>query len=353
MLANDSDVDGDSLSASLASGPANGLVTVNADGSFSYTPNAGFSGVDSFTYTANDGNGGSATATVEITVEAESVAPSGFTDVATSGNTLYGEANGSYLYTHEADGTLQTITEQINGSRPKWQKSLLVYSWTFDVTGGEVVTFHATAGHNSLVETFRFDYDDGSGWKPLFTLKSQEMASYSATLPGSTSGLITVRVIDTDRTRRERSRDTVQVDAMHFRSESSIPAPAVPLSLHRQMTESTEVIAPGIPDASDITITLDTSIDGGDAYPLISFKRRKGDSLGFTYQVEESCNLLTWNPVPLPANQISVTPINDDWETVTVRSNQKMAGPGAVSCAFFKVTIVSNPHDGDDSNVLQ
>src|SRR5207249_10773522 len=52
---NDSDVDGNPLTTVLVSGTANGSLTLNADGSFSYTPNANFNGTDSFTYRANDG----------------------------------------------------------------------------------------------------------------------------------------------------------------------------------------------------------------------------------------------------------------------------------------------------------
>ena len=56
VLGNDSDVDGDALSAVLVDGPANGMLTWNGDGSFRYTPLANFNGVDSFTYRANDGD---------------------------------------------------------------------------------------------------------------------------------------------------------------------------------------------------------------------------------------------------------------------------------------------------------
>ena len=70
VLSNDTDPDGDPLTAILGTGPANGTVTLNADGSFEYTPNADFSGSDSFTYTASDGSGASAETTVNITVSA-------------------------------------------------------------------------------------------------------------------------------------------------------------------------------------------------------------------------------------------------------------------------------------------
>ncbi|MEM6593464.1 MAG: Ig-like domain-containing protein, partial [Pseudomonadota bacterium] len=68
VLDNDSDPDTDPLTAAEVSGPSNGNLTLNANGSFTYTPDQGFSGQDSFTYSANDGNGGSDTATVTITV---------------------------------------------------------------------------------------------------------------------------------------------------------------------------------------------------------------------------------------------------------------------------------------------
>jgi hypothetical protein len=68
LLANDSDADGDPLSAVLVAGPAHGALTPNADGSFSYTPGAGFVGTDSFTYQASDGADGSNVATATIRV---------------------------------------------------------------------------------------------------------------------------------------------------------------------------------------------------------------------------------------------------------------------------------------------
>lgn len=68
LLANDVDVDGEALTASLVSAPANGTLTLNLDGSFSYTPNANYHGTDSFTYQVSDGNSTSNSATVNLTV---------------------------------------------------------------------------------------------------------------------------------------------------------------------------------------------------------------------------------------------------------------------------------------------
>ncbi len=68
VLANDSDPDGDVLSVTNLSTPANGSVTVETDGTVTYTPTAGFSGSDSFTYQASDGTDLSNVATVSVTV---------------------------------------------------------------------------------------------------------------------------------------------------------------------------------------------------------------------------------------------------------------------------------------------
>ncbi|MDJ0878497.1 MAG: DUF2341 domain-containing protein [Halieaceae bacterium] len=77
VLVNDTDADDDPLTASLVSGPGNAAsFTLNSDGSFSYTPEANFSGTDSFIYQADDGNGGTDTATATITVNAVADDPS-------------------------------------------------------------------------------------------------------------------------------------------------------------------------------------------------------------------------------------------------------------------------------------
>jgi hypothetical protein len=72
VLGNDSDADSDPLTAVLASAPASGSLTLDAGGGFSYTPDAGFSGSDSFAYRAFDGVLHGNLATVSITVAANS-----------------------------------------------------------------------------------------------------------------------------------------------------------------------------------------------------------------------------------------------------------------------------------------
>ncbi len=68
VLTNDTPIFGSGLTASLVSGPSNGALTFNADGSFAYVPNTNFAGVDSFIYQGSDvvTNLGTATVTLRV-----------------------------------------------------------------------------------------------------------------------------------------------------------------------------------------------------------------------------------------------------------------------------------------------
>ena len=68
VIQNDSDPDGDFLIVAVVKAPSNGSLSLGTDGGFTYIPNSGFSGTDSFTYSLHDGNEGSSEAVVTITV---------------------------------------------------------------------------------------------------------------------------------------------------------------------------------------------------------------------------------------------------------------------------------------------
>jgi uncharacterized repeat protein (TIGR01451 family) len=83
VLANDTDAELNPLTAALVTGPKHGNVTLNADGSFTYTPVADYFGTDSFTYVANDGKANGNEATVSIAVEEVNDPPRPVDDAAT------------------------------------------------------------------------------------------------------------------------------------------------------------------------------------------------------------------------------------------------------------------------------
>jgi len=75
VLDNDSDPNGDSLSAAVLTGVSNGSLSLDADGGFTYTPAADFAGEEAFSYQVSDGQGETAQATATIAVTPVNDAP--------------------------------------------------------------------------------------------------------------------------------------------------------------------------------------------------------------------------------------------------------------------------------------
>jgi hypothetical protein len=73
VLTNDSDPDLDDISVLSITQPENGTAVLENDGTVTYIPDADFSGSDAFTYTLTDGEGGSDTATVYLTVDPSAI----------------------------------------------------------------------------------------------------------------------------------------------------------------------------------------------------------------------------------------------------------------------------------------
>ncbi|MEM9498243.1 MAG: Ig-like domain-containing protein [Pseudomonadota bacterium] len=84
LLSNDSDPDGDDLTIASVGSASNGSVVDNGDGTVTYTPDANFNGSDSFTYTVSDGNGGTSSATVSLTISAVNDDPQANDDEAST-----------------------------------------------------------------------------------------------------------------------------------------------------------------------------------------------------------------------------------------------------------------------------
>ena len=103
VLGNDTDVDGDTLSVTNATNPAHGAVVVNANGTITYTPAAGYTGADSFNYTISDGHGGSAQASVSLTVFAATP--------VTLITSNFDSNSGGFSYLDDAFGTSQPAFE--------------------------------------------------------------------------------------------------------------------------------------------------------------------------------------------------------------------------------------------------
>ncbi|MEP7225742.1 MAG: Ig-like domain-containing protein [Gemmatimonadales bacterium] len=121
VLGNDSDPNGDGLTAVNASGPSNGTVTLSSNGSFVYTPDPNFNGNDSFTYRASDGSLQSGPVTVTVSVSAVNDPPVAGDDSYTmfaSDPALTVSAAGGVLSNDSDPDAGTTLTAQIGNTLP-------------------------------------------------------------------------------------------------------------------------------------------------------------------------------------------------------------------------------------------
>ncbi len=120
VRANDSDAETatGSLTVRMDSVPANGALTLNADGTFSYTHDGSETDSDSFTYIVNDGALDSAPATVTITVTAENDAPVAVADTITvaEGGTATTLTDGTTTSVRDNDSDAETATDDLTVS---------------------------------------------------------------------------------------------------------------------------------------------------------------------------------------------------------------------------------------------
>ena len=153
VLANDSDPSGKPLTAALVAGPANGTLTLNSNGSFSYTPKAGFSGADSFTYRDSDGTLLSNTATVALTV----------TTSTSTGATIW---SSSATPTNPDNGPDSAVTlgVKFESNISGYITGIRFYKGSGN-TGKHVGSLWSSTG--TLLATATFKSETGSGWQQV------------------------------------------------------------------------------------------------------------------------------------------------------------------------------------------
>ncbi len=145
---------------STATLPQNGGLTGNPP-TVTYTPNAGFDGVDSFTFTVNDGTDNSAPATVSITVQ-DNVAPTADNDTAVTLfetaviiNVLDGDSDGG-----DGDGlTITGVTQPANGSIAI-SNNLVVYTPNAGFSGEDIFMYTVSDGIDTATATVSITVQD-------------------------------------------------------------------------------------------------------------------------------------------------------------------------------------------------
>jgi hypothetical protein len=159
VLANDSDVDGNPLTAVLVTPPANGAFTLNPNGSFAYTPPVGFSGAASFTYRASDGSASSDLATVTIQVSPDPPASSSNVTIDASGSLAVPGGTASFnLQVRRSTNKVQGSVSYLDPARSKRVSSTQLTAVV--VTGRAARIFGRGVGANGAPVTFVVDLDD-------------------------------------------------------------------------------------------------------------------------------------------------------------------------------------------------
>lgn len=141
-LENDSDLDGDALSIVFATQGGGGSVVI-VSGELVYTPTLGFVGADSFTYLVSDGNGGTAEATVNLTVNQTAQAPLASDDQATIGEDASIDVN---VLTNDSDPNgdplaVSTVSNGANGSTSINGDGTIRYEPAPDFFGTDTFTY--------------------------------------------------------------------------------------------------------------------------------------------------------------------------------------------------------------------
>ncbi len=149
----DSDPDGDSLTVTLGQDVTNGTLTLDPDGTFTYTPKDDYNGTDSFTYTLSDGEGGSDTATVTITVDpvndppvAQDDALATDEDTPVSGNVLSDNGSGP---DSDIDGDVLTVSllqDVSDGTLTLGTDGAFTYIPGVDVNGVDMFAYQVSDG---------------------------------------------------------------------------------------------------------------------------------------------------------------------------------------------------------------
>jgi uncharacterized repeat protein (TIGR01451 family) len=176
VLGNDNDPNGDPLTVTGVSLPSNGTAMVHVDGTVTYSPDSGFMGSDSFTYAISDGNGGTDTATVSITVanQAPVAADDNVDFTGAAGTAITIDALGNDSDPNGDPLTLSSVATPLHG--------------TAVIAAGKVV-YTPDPTHAGL-DSFTYTVKDGRGGQSVatVTINIHNRAPHAVADSATTSG---------------------------------------------------------------------------------------------------------------------------------------------------------------------
>lgn len=307
VLGNDTDPDPGTtvLTATLSTGPSNGTVILNADGSFVYTPTANFNGPDTFTYQATDGLASSNTATVTVTVSAVNDPPTAVDDgFTTNEDTTLTIAASTLLANDTEIDAGDTITVTAVGTAANGSAALTLPSVTY-----------TPAANFSGVDTFSYTIEDSGG------LTSTANISVTV-LPVSDAP---IAVDDTITTTEET---TVEIFVLTNDSDSD----GDPLLISAISSPSNGAF---VSNGTVITYTPNLNFNGIEVLTYTI-----SDTVGLTDTAILTINITAVNDAPIAVDDSATTPANTPiMVTVLVNDSDVDGDP-------LTVTTTSTPTNG-------
>lgn len=195
VLVNDTDVDGDTLTATLVSGPAHGILVLNANGTFSYTPQGNYSGPDSFTYQARDGELNSGLATVNLTVTAVNDTPVSLADSYNVNENQTLIVTGPGVLLNDTDADLDLLTAELmslplHGVLVLNSDGSFTYTPSSNYFGPDSFTYRASDGTaNSGATTVNLSVN-GSNHLPVLAGDAYSIAEDNVLTVAAIAGLL-------------------------------------------------------------------------------------------------------------------------------------------------------------------
>ncbi|MEO0496853.1 MAG: tandem-95 repeat protein, partial [Pseudomonadota bacterium] len=240
VATNDFDPDGDSLTYAVATGTTYGDLVLNPNGTFTYQPQTGYVGSDTFQYTVDDGNGGVATQTVTITIErtSDKLSTSGpvTTNEDTPVNLGLSVAPDVYL-----GGNLQDVIGTATGFRAAGSLAGTQFDLPADAKGVTITAFSNLPTNTSNEDRFNDDYqilrirvdlatqtfsgilgqvDGSAAQSDQFAFQDVPFGTFAGASGSVTSGdgtydtEITIRMVDADTFEIVQRRDATTADPL-------------------------------------------------------------------------------------------------------------------------------------------
>ncbi|WP_162299992.1 PKD domain-containing protein [Kineobactrum sediminis] len=244
-----------------------GASTTTANPEHTYTMGGNFTA----SLTVTDDFGASDVAQLDIVIDA----PLSVDQFATGEITSAGTVSGSYLDTRAQDGNEQAIIEMESGGRKSSRYSYLEHSWLFDLVAGEVRTLLITGRRSASVDgdTMAFSYTLNDGAETTLPIQLGTAASsFSAILPAA-GGQFRLIVRDSDRNSGNNQLDTVYIDQLVVRTDSTDTAsvPAAATHLVAGTVSATAINLSWQDNATDEAgFRVERSVDGGNSWMLVA-----------------------------------------------------------------------------------